>query len=186
MPTLTLSYKGFSLPVELKINSFYARTEVEPGKTIYQILFEHLVDRKTISLSGLCRRYKEANEFISSGSLVYALRKIEAAKKVSSNPKIKLMVFKRLKRGEGNPVSARYSKMGRFSQEQKEIVMKAIELLHSRVKEPGNERLRQECLRALAKHGLAANVVLGDSTIIRYKRKLGIPPLSPKRRFRRR
>jgi hypothetical protein len=107
MPALNVSHKGYNLRLVLPYNSYYATQEFEPGKTMYQILFEHLIDGTTVSQGGLVRRYKWVNIFIRRTAIKWMMGKIEAALKTSKDRRLREMRFVTLPSGGVTPVLSR-------------------------------------------------------------------------------
>lgn len=185
---VALSYKGFSLNLVLKKDTFYKTKEVEPGKTLYQILFEHLIDGKTVSCKGLAREYKNVNASITARSIINVMKKIEAAVGGSQNSRLKEKHFKTLSRGGASNVLSRQSVNSRYTSRQREIIKETIKEKTKQGATPSYKRMRTDCLRALGEKGLAENVTLSNLTIWKIKKGLGRPvrpgPLRrpPKRR----
>ncbi len=181
MHSLTLRYKGFSLKLVFKANTYYTKTPFEPGKTLYQTLFEHLIDGKTVSCHGLAKHYKKVNSYINPGAISQLLKRIEAAVKKSPNRKLRKKHFKRPQIGGASPVLSRKSPISRFTPAQREIFEKTIGLLHKQGKRPRYKEIRRACLNSLQKKGLAGNVILSDLAIWRAKKRLGLPIRPPPR-----
>jgi len=183
---LTLSYKGFSLRLEFKTNSYYVRTEFEPGKTLYQILFEHLVDKRAVSVKGLARKYRNVNPFLRDWPIACMMQRIEAALGECPNEGLKRMRFVKLPRGGANPVIKRQRPTSRFTEEQRRVIERTIGILHLRGRKPSYEEIRAACLTVLARKGLQENVSLMSCTIARFKRRLGLIAPQPIKQRRRR
>jgi len=193
MPVLVLNYKDYSLTLVFRQKSYYAGMPFElgktifcPDKTLYQILFEHLIDKKTVSLGGFVAKYKEINPEITIGSIALLMKKIEAAVKQSKNPNLRKMRFKRMPHGGANPVLSRTSASSRFTPTQRKTLEETIKEMHKLGKKPSYERIRDACLQALHERYLSENVVLSNLAIWKLKKRLGLPIVKRQRRPKRR
>lgn len=86
MRVLTLRHKGYPLKLVFRADTYYTRTVFEPGETMYQILFEHLIDGKIVSCRGIARHYEKVNPDINPGAIQQMLARIEAAAKSPKTP----------------------------------------------------------------------------------------------------
>ena len=175
MRVLTLRHKGYSLKLVFRADTYYTETAFEPRKTLYQILFERLVDGKTVSLRGLARHYKKVNPDINPGAIRQMLGRIEEAAKKSKNSKLRKTRFKRLPIGGASTVISRKNPSSRFTPAQREVIEGTINGLYKLGKLPRYADIRVTCLVALRKKGLGGNVVLSDLAILRAKKRIGLP-----------
>lgn len=174
---LTLYYKGHFLPLFLHGKTFYSVKEFEPGKTLYHVLFEHLVDGVPVSQKGLARKYADKNEFLRDKVISKIMERIESAAKNSNDQELGKKHFVRLPAGGASPVLSRKSMDSRFTQQQNEIIKKTIQRLYCTGKIPSPKRIRIACLAALKKKDLAESVALSYPAI---KRRIPRPPMQRK------
>lgn len=183
---MNLEYKGYSLKLEFLVNTYLIETEIVKGKTLYQKLFEYLIDGKIVSAKGFARVIKrhDPTNPVSFTSIMNSMSRIEAALKKSHNPGLKKMVF--LKQGQGgyNPVINRENSKSRLTPAQLRILDNATE---EKMSQGGcyMSNLREYCLAALTNKNLGENVVLTFGTLKRslqrvriQRKKLQKPPLA--------
>ena len=186
MPVLTLRYKGYSLQLRFELNSYYMRTPFEPGKTLYQLLFEHLIDGKPVSCRGIARKYKAVNDSITANSIKKIMGRIESALKSSCDKRLRKKRFVTLPRGGASPVLERKSSESRFTEVQRAIIDKAVTALRSKGKKPTPKEIRAACLRVLREKGLNGNVVFSHLAAKRYAKKGRLTLTIRRQRYRRR
>jgi len=179
MYSTTLKHKGYTLKISFRTTQYYARTEFENGKTLYQILFEHLIDGRAVSLKGLVRKYESKNPDITTRAIAYMVEKIEDSVKGSPNKRLRGKKFKKLTRGGANPVLSRQNINSRLAPGQREILEQVIKSMSKRKKAPPYKQIRAAALRRLEAAGLAKNLALSDLTILRAKKRLGLPIMKP-------
>lgn len=184
MPQLTVHYKDYSLPMDFQRNSYYTSTELEPGKTIYQILFEHLIDKKTVFMRRLARKYAGVCPFINAAAIRWCLKNIEAALKKSPDKRLNEMRFIKAPHGGATDVMVRRSSRSRFTPPQKALFLGQIKKMHSRGRNPPFEKIRHDFLETLQRKNLDANVVVGFNTIKRAMRSLRLPQRQYRQRGR--
>ena len=175
MPELILSYKGYSLTLSFPTKNYYMTKEFEPGKTLYQILFEHLIDGKAISLRGLAKQYKKVNLDISPMAIRWVMGKINYALKASPDKRLRKKCFIMLPSGGAGAVLLRKSHRARYTLKQRAIIEETLRKLHKQGRKPTIAKIRAACLNALHKEGLAKNIMLHKSAIRDYKKRLGLP-----------
>ena len=176
MPVLNVSHKGHSLRLVFSKNSYYTRQKFKPGKTLYQILFEHLVDGKPVSMMDLARKYKKVNLFIGSFTVGQLMKVIETALKKSKDKRLREMRFTKLHR------------IGKsFTPKQRKIIESIMRKMHSGGKMPSNNVVRDACLNALRQRNLAGNIIFGSNTVRKFKQRFGLPlrPQPPHLKHRR-
>ncbi|HIH08082.1 MAG TPA: hypothetical protein HA237_01795, partial [Candidatus Diapherotrites archaeon] len=88
-----LRYKGHSIELEFKTNIFFAREEIARAKTLYQKLFEYLIDGRTVSYRGLAKVLARRGINIEKGTIRFAVLRIEEALKKSPDPVLQKMGF---------------------------------------------------------------------------------------------
>ena len=188
MQELDLSYKGFSLKLVFQRSTYYSTTEFEPGKTLYQVLFEHLMDGRTVSLGGLVRQYKKVNSDIRPRVIADLVQRIELAVELSKDRLLNRKSFRKLKQGGANPVFSRRNINSRFTPAQRDLIDQTIKLMHGEGK-PKYAEIRIACLVALRKAKLGGNLAISNLALLRAKKRLGLPiqkrssPKPPKRRL---
>ncbi len=162
------------MPLYFKNKSYYSKTEFEPGKTLYQILFEHLVDGRVVSQKALARKYSSVNPFIGGGALARAISKVELSLAKSPNAILKKKKFLKLSQGGANPVISRKKAMSKFTHSQKAVITAGFKRIFRSGRNPSNALVRKYCLKELAKKGLVENVILSMRTISKQRKKLGL------------
>ncbi len=175
MPALKLSCNGYSLDLPYKHIHYYLTQEFEPGKTLYQILFEHLVKGKTVSAGEIARKYKEINYSLDPGAVFMLIRRIEAALKNSPDKRLRKMEFVRPPRGGASPVISRKSQKARYTLAQRAVIDTTVKGLCSNGKKPTQREIKTVCMKALQEKGLAGNVKLNPAMISHTKKRLGLP-----------
>ncbi len=174
----------YRLVLRFPRRGYYLRTHFETGKTIYQILFEHLVEKKIVSAGALARKYKKVNPVISPGIFMQAIKRIETSLKTAQDPRLKAMKFVRPKIGHGSPPINRRSPNANYTARQREIIDEATKMMYQKFKHPTRAMIRIGCMQMLKKEGLAENVAISNRTIIKCRKRLGLPtsPASMARR----
>ncbi len=165
MYILNLRYKGFELQIELPTRSYYAVTKVKGRKTLYHLLFEHLIDGKVVNAKEFARRFKKVAPTISGSAVNYIMRKIEGAVKKSPNPKLRAIKFQRERRGGAHPAVTRLAAGARFTAEQNKIIGRVISGIVKNDRPCTWIYIRNKCLTELEKKGLATDMVLARTTI---------------------
>jgi len=172
--TLKLKYKGFELELEFERNWYTTNLEVERGKTIYQILFELLIDGRMVNQKYLAKVLQSQNIQLSSTTIIKSMRIIEKALQNSRNSKLSSMRFRRKPHGGLQRVLDKKNPRGAYSVSQYRIIREAIyRMLTERQleKKPYSiEELRDRCLSSLRQKGQEAGVNLGKPTLLK---KLG-------------
>jgi len=147
---ISLLYKGFSHNLILPVGSLYTRLEVEPRKTIYQVLFEHIIDKRPIIKRQLSAKYKKVNPIINAGSIKNALNRLESSISKSTNKRINSL--KPIIVGSGGArIRKTPSGIGKLMPEQQRIVRQTIKYMTSRGKQPSLAMVQAVCLRELKK-----------------------------------
>lgn len=95
----TYRHKGLSLTMHFKQNSFYVRTPLEGGKTLYQLLLERLVEGRVFNISAMARRLCRHAPTLNDRIINNAMARIEAAAKRSTDKRLRRMRFKRMQKG---------------------------------------------------------------------------------------
>ena len=167
MPVLNVSHKGYSLRLVFPKSSYYTRQEFEPGKTIFHILVEHLIDGTPVSRGGLARKYKKVNLFISGFTVGRLMKAIEIAVKKSKDKRLRKMRFAEL---PIVPIGG-----ASFTPEQRKIIESTMRKLHRGGKRPSNNNVRDACLGALRQENIAGDIILDRTTVIKFKHRLGLP-----------
>lgn len=162
-PVLHLSYRGIALDVPAPNNSF-ATAEIVHGKTIYQILFEHLLRGRIVSAKGLARACTKRGVELSSEGVRNMMKRIEIAAANSSHPNVSAMRFNRHGRGGSLAVFNRFSSRSRFTLQQRElihlIIMNAL-----RQGTKSRKELTKLCISALNQAKIGQNVLLGGEAL---------------------
>ncbi len=186
MSLLTLRYKGYSLQLSFELNSYYMRTPFEHGKTLYQLLFEHLIDGKTVSSKGIARHYKPVNDSITGGSVSKIMERIESALKASRDKRLRKKRFVTLPRGGASPVLERKSSESRFTEAQREVIMRTGNAFRKQGRKLTLKEFRYACINALNRKGLDDNVVFSHLAAKRYAKRGGLTLTIRRQRYRRR
>lgn len=186
MQVLTLRHKGYSLQLRFEVKSYYMRTPFEPGKTLYQIIFEHLIDGKTVSLRGLARKYAKVNLDIRGAAIKRMMKTIEIAAKKSSDARLRKKRFVTLPRGGASPVLERKSSESRFTEAQREVIMRTGNALRKQGRKPTLKEFRYACINALNRAGLGGNVVFSFLAAKRHAKRGGLTLTIRRQRYRRR
>jgi len=184
-----LRYKGHSIELEFKTNIFFAREEIARAKTLYQKLFEYLIDGRTVSYRGLAKVLARRGINIEKGTIRFAVLRIEEALKKSPDPVLQKMGFvkkEQFGRGSGRPVSRNSSKV-RFTTAQKTVIEDTIEkaLREGTATRGSYSILMEQCLAALKRKGLGKEVALHESSVKRALRNVLAkhPELETKRKL---
>ncbi|HIH07806.1 MAG TPA: hypothetical protein HA237_00380, partial [Candidatus Diapherotrites archaeon] len=166
-----------------------AREEIARGKTLYQKLFEYLIDGRTVSYRGLAKVLARRGFNIEKGTIRFAVLRIEEALRKSSDPALRKTMFMKKEqfgRGSGRPVSRNSSK-ARFTAAQKTVIEDTIEkaLREGTATRGSYSILMEQCLAALKRKGLGKEVALHESSVKRALRNVLAkhPELETKRKL---
>ena len=181
---LTLRYKGYFLRLYFRYKSYYTIHEFEPGKyttkgfkpgkTMYQILFEHLVDKKPVSYTEIAEHYKRANLFLRGPAIKSMVKKIKAAAKKSPDRRLRRMAF-----------IINESRGGAVPSHVMPVIKKMMRDLHRGGRRPTYTQIRVAGVNKLTEVDPNMGIGFSNSMIRRLKRKLGLPMRSDAiRRFR--
>jgi hypothetical protein len=181
---LKLRYKGYFLRLYFRYKSYYTIHEfepgkyttngVEPGKTMYQILFEHLVDKKPISYTEIAEHYKGANPLLRGPVIEFVVKKIKAAAKKSPDARLKRMAFVINK-----------SRCGMVPSNVVPVIEKMMRNLHRGGRKPTYAQIRAVGLKKVNEVDPKLILLFSKHMIRNRKDMLGLPMRSDaRRRFR--
>ncbi|MDP2974279.1 MAG: hypothetical protein Q8N60_04465 [Candidatus Diapherotrites archaeon] len=142
MPVLNIQYKDYNLQLVFPYNSYYATKEFEPGKTIYQILFERLIDGNVVSPFGLAKRYKKVNPLIGGKVIISLMRRIEAALRTAKDERLREMRFTKKEKGLAALQMREQRAYVRYNKARMEIINAAIRELYGQGGIPANRVVR--------------------------------------------
>lgn len=181
MHVLTLKYKGYALNLEFVKKGYYCTKEFEPGKTIYQILFEHLIDKKLVEPGKIVKKYAGTikNYGFSSNTINHFVTMIQNASKKSPNKLLQSMRFVRVSHGGAHPVVNRISPKSRYSRQQSEIMSRVTEEFLRSGKPINIAEIKAAYFAALESASLHTNVKLTDTYVRRrVSQKLNLQPIA--------
>lgn len=177
MPIVDVGHKGYSLRFSLEgaNYNYYCTKEFEPKKTIYQLLFERLIDKKLVEPSRLVEEYapKIGNYGFSAQNVRNFVKRIESALKTSPDKRLRSMSFVRLSQGGASSVFDRSHRKARYTEEQRKVMRGVIKRYTSR---PKFEKVRKDLISALKEHELHAHVSPSPGFVRGLLRETGIPP----------
>lgn len=180
MPAIRLEHNGLSLEIPYKNKHLYLEKEFEPGKNLYQIVFEYLVDGRELSIGELIRKYRSKHPQLGHAPIWFIIKRIKSAQEKSLDPRVKALSFVRPSRGGARPVISRKSVRSRYTPEQKATIESVVKALHENGKRPSDRAVKLACIRALSQKGLLQNVKLHPLRIRAIKIDLNL--LATKRR----
>ncbi len=175
MPVLNLLHKGYSLRLVFPYNSYYANQKFESDKTLYQILFEHLIDRKAVLPFELAERYKKVNPLIRGCAIILLMRRIEAALGTAKDKRLREMHFIKKEKGLAALQRQKQKAYVRYNKARMKIINATIQELYGKGGIPANRVIRDACLQALRKAGLAEKVILPPRTLHIFIKRLNLP-----------
>jgi len=168
-----LKHKGHEITLTHQSRSFYTHTKLEGDKTLFQVLFEMVVNGEKIALKRLVTKYKPKSPYINSSTIKYCLEKIERAIKQSPNEKTRQLQIRRVtQRDRGDP-KIRTNPQTRYPKWQKAMLTDIIQKMHANDNIPTNREIEKAFHKKLAKlkH---PRLPLDGGTIRKIKRQLSL------------
>jgi hypothetical protein len=126
MVKINLRYRGLNLSITLAYLGYYARTPLYAGKTLYQMLFEELVDSKGTTPRQIMALCKRNAPYLDESNVKRIKRIIETAAAQSTNIRVSNLRFIRFPRGGHGPSINRTSPIARYTAEEREIIHRVL------------------------------------------------------------
>ncbi|MCX6799307.1 MAG: hypothetical protein NTW59_04410 [Candidatus Diapherotrites archaeon] len=187
---LQLEYKGHSLQLRLS-SGYYAKALFRfKGKarpiTLYQRLFEALVDGEAVSVIQFARECQRINPSANDGAVDNVMRRIRGAIAKSGGPKLNALSFNRMPAGGSHGSAA--MPIRAISPEQRRILLEAKRQVFLQG-DRSPQALAKACNRALALAGCDEGVILTSKTValvlgrVNAAQKRSAKPRVPRRRL---
>jgi hypothetical protein len=172
MAGIVLRSNGLSITIPFTQQlGFYATKKIDGNKTLYNVVWEKIVNGKEVSASGLAAEYTHVNSFISSQAVVFCVKKIAWAIGQSNDPRVRELKILRAKPGQTRFAKDRVHPRQALGEDQKAVLDGVVRKLHANGI-VSNKVICEKAMIELKKQKLHNMVVLSHKTLSRSKERV--------------